>query len=154
MRLFLPYLLFVPMSGVLLLPAMYLGRKAEIFFAGEDIDMVLVKHKSCAKIDREFWLDGRLYDILEIKSSGDSVFYYCHHDKREEQLSRMLSGFVEDQEQNESNWIDIFKIQFFLSSLHLVDGRGVFLNNRHRTEYRCWWPIIYLKSIGKPPSLI
>jgi hypothetical protein len=40
----------------------------------------------------EFTFYGRLYDIVVERKSGDTVFFYCLHDKKEESL---VAGFTQ-----------------------------------------------------------
>lgn len=45
--------------------------------------------------ENEIRYKGNLYDIIEVKSAGDFVYYYCISDKKEEKLKKALCNYVE-----------------------------------------------------------
>lgn len=46
--------------------------------------------------DREFSLEGEMYDVLERKISDDTAYYWCQHDKKETWLNKQLRGAIEE----------------------------------------------------------
>jgi hypothetical protein len=50
--------------------------------------------------DKEFSIDGVLYDVARIKTSGGKTFLYCINDKKEKQL---LDDLVKAVDKNQDN---------------------------------------------------
>lgn len=61
----------------------------------------------------EFRLNGKMYDVISYREEGDSVYFYCINDVKEEELNSIFIKFVynnEDSKQIPNNIREIFKI--------------------------------------------
>jgi hypothetical protein len=67
----------------------------EVFIAGQYGDRIEWREK-----DKEFSIDGVLYDVARIKRSGGRTFLYCINDKKEKQL---LDDLVKAVDKNQDN---------------------------------------------------
>ena len=91
---------------------LYVQQKSQIhteFFAGlstgnsaGEIEIIKLKKTDLKSSGYLIWLEenefsyhGRLYDIVKKIEKGDSVYYYCHNDKKEENLVKCFTTLIE-----------------------------------------------------------
>ena len=73
--------------------------------------------------EREFELNGEMYDVMTVMSKGDSVIYRCIHDKKESSINKRIKSFIatflnkeKGTDMNVIVYSDIFKILYPPSS--------------------------------------
>jgi hypothetical protein len=75
--------------------------------------------------DREFRLNGKLYDVIHIKKNGDCTIYYCLNDESEEKLFASLDNhirdFLSDKQSSgkKTKSINFGKIVFFIKEFNI-----------------------------------
>lgn len=87
--------------------------------------------------DREFELDGNMYDIVKIKNQDGSTIYLCKKDTREDHLKKQKRKAAEKQTAKKLSELNGIFVQ--ISSIHeyLVtdDGRTLESMFYHETDY-------------------
>lgn len=80
------------------------------FTTYESITLLVWEHS------REFEYKGEMYDIIRMETNGDSVWYWCYHDKKETKLRKniqsLLAYFLGTSPQNrthQKHLVDFFK---------------------------------------------
>jgi hypothetical protein len=81
-----------------------------VFTTYQSITLLVWEHS------REFEYKGEMYDIIRSKTQGDSVWYWCYHDKKETKLRKnvqsLLTYFLGTSPQNKTDQqhlVDFFK---------------------------------------------
>ncbi len=72
-------------------------RKVLLKFSKEEVNTLLRWEHS-----REFEYNSQMYDVIQMQSSGDSVYYWCWWDKEETELNCKLKKLAEQDESKES----------------------------------------------------
>ncbi|AFK05122.1 hypothetical protein Emtol_3997 [Emticicia oligotrophica DSM 17448] len=67
----------------------------------EKITLIEGNLQNLAKIEweedeKEFWYNGKLYDIVEIKTINKTKYYYCISDENEEQIIAQIKKLIDD----------------------------------------------------------
>ena len=76
------------------------------------------------KHSREFEFRGEMYDIVEVKTEGDSVFYYCWWDHEETALNIQLNKLVAHAAgKNSQSRETVNQVIQFFKSLYFNDYR-------------------------------
>ena len=70
--------------------------------------------------DKEFSYGGKMYDIVSKETKGDTIYYYCINDTREEQLFAGLNGYVNKAMSDDGLKQKVLKIVFQLSQNYYI----------------------------------
>lgn len=69
---------------------------------------------------REFEYNNQMYDVVETKTKGDSIFYWCWLDQEETELNRKLKNLVaqilatdQQNKENQKRLINFFKSLYY-----------------------------------------
>jgi hypothetical protein len=78
--------------------------------------------------DKEFCMDGQLYDVAKIKNVNGKTLIYCLNDKKETQLLQDLSNIIKEGiDQNAGNKDNKHTIKFQLTD-YLITEKTIFVN--------------------------
>lgn len=78
-----------------------------------------IESKLAWEHEREFELDGEMYDVISTEIKGDSISYHCIHDEKESSINKRMISFIKnylnDQTGRDASLIafsDIFKVLY------------------------------------------
>lgn len=77
------------------------------------------KKKLNWKHSREFEYNHNMYDVVEKKTIGDTVYYWCYYDHEEAELNRKIEKLI-DRASNRSTKLitDLYYLMYFFKSLY------------------------------------
>ena len=121
-------------------------------FSLAETETVLSWHHS-----REFEFEGEMFDIVETEIFGDSVFYWCWHDKEETGINRQIDDLVANalssdpqKREQQQRFTSFLKIQYLAGGYSpglTPDPGSHFIFPDHPTDYLS----VSLQPLPLPP---
>jgi hypothetical protein len=113
------------------------------------------------KADREFWHQGKMYDVVRSTNSSQSITYYCIQDTKETQL---VHNFQKQQEQNQQEhsilqWDFVKKIPVAEFPIIAFSSESIlFIASQTKEKilpiYSNLYQFHFLTTIDFPPELL
>lgn len=74
-------------------------HKIKHHLSPEDIKCIIINESNQEKLkwekqNKEFWFDGKLYDILSVEEKSDSKYYYCLSDEKEQNIISQIQNLT------------------------------------------------------------
>ncbi len=93
-------------------------KEGQVVFCLDIDDLKNAHSKIEWKDDKEFRFENKLYDVIRMDTSGDSVYIYCLYDEDDTMLYSVLDNLIEDDEDDAER----------------TNGYGIFLNHYYCCE--------------------
>jgi hypothetical protein len=99
----------------------------------------------------EFRYEGDLYDVVRIKNAGDTTFFYCFNDEKENNLFSNLDKLVKDQTDHSKSKTQIKKAgsNYFFHEVNqktILPERVVYF-----LQFRSNYTLVYPPVLTPPP---
>lgn len=105
--------------------------------------------------EKEFSLDGELYDVVKIKKTGGKAFIYCLNDQKEKELIHGFSKAIRSQTDNNSGGKSgKYSLKFQISDFTVKQLDNIPVFNSYRKVHYCSFDATVLsssKEVNAPP---
>jgi hypothetical protein len=141
----------------------------EQFVDNEQLELISISTENQQKlkwerIDKEFWYEGKLYDIVRAETKDSVTHYYCIDDTEETQLVYQFIEEIKKQTDNTDNertaFIDFFKkiLKIYIPSPFNPQNTFVLSQKSHKskvlTPYINHYASQFYNRIDPPPKQV